>query len=211
MEKKLQDDGITGKVKGEFVADIFGRKIGNVQENGLIDAENQEKCDIMLVNVKERWSTMHPSGLFFHKWFCDNKRKEFLTSAINPVRQRAGLGCPPERFTTNRSEQTNRLIQEFTRAESKGGKKVHEFSFCVSLRKLVNTQKQEVELALLGRGEYKLCENFRSFEVTPQQWSKMQEEQKRKAIEKVHSVTLKPASSSSVSSIASCWREERIY
>ena len=49
------------------MADIFGRKIGSVQENGLIDAENQEKFDIMLVNSKEKWSTSHHNGLSFYE------------------------------------------------------------------------------------------------------------------------------------------------
>ena len=202
IEKKLQDFGITGKVKGDFVADIFGRKIGSVQENGLIDAENQEKFDIMLVNSKEKWLTSHPNGLSFYEWFCEHKRQEFVTSAISPVRQRAGLGCPPERFTTNRSEQTNRLIQDFTRSETNERKKVDEFAFCVSLRKLVNTQRQEIELALLGRGEYKLREQFKFIEVSPQQWSKMQEGQKTKALEKVHLVTLEQASCSLTAGIS---------
>ena len=148
------------------MADIFGRNTGSVYESGLIDAENEEKFDNMLTNLKKRWSACHGNGLQFYEWFCEYKREEFLTSAINPVGQRAGLGCPPERLTTNRSEQTNHLLQEFVRAESNGKKNIDEFSFCVALRKIVNTQKQEIELAVLGRGEYRLCKKFKFLEVT---------------------------------------------
>ena len=60
----------------------------------------------------------------------------------------------------------------------------------------MNTQRQEIELALLCRGEYKLREQFKFIEVSPQQWSKTQERQKTKALEKVHPVTLEQVSCS---------------
>ena len=89
------------------------------------------------------------------------KKLIFLTfSKLAPVRQRAGLEFPPERLTTNRSEQTNRSIQEFVRKECNEKKKVDEYSFCVALNKLVTMQKQEIELAIVGKGEYKIRDNF---------------------------------------------------
>ena len=94
---------------------------------------------------------MHAKGKAFFAWFQTRKRKEFLNSVIRPVRQRAGLGSSPDRFTTNRSEQTNRCIQEFVKSECKG-KRGDEFMFCVALSKLINQQKQAIELAILGLG-----------------------------------------------------------
>ena len=103
---------------------------------------------------------------------------------------RAGLGYPPEKFTTNRSKQTNRVIQEFVQQECKGKKNVDEFSFCVALSKLINTQKQQIELAILGNGEFRLREKFRFLELSPERWCKMNEHQKEKALEKIHTTTL---------------------
>ena len=80
------------------------------------------------------------------------KSSSLLHSAIAPVRQRASLVFPPERSTTNRSEQTNRSIQEFVRNECNEKKKVDEFFFCVALNKLVNKQMQEIELPIAGKG-----------------------------------------------------------
>ena len=85
-------------------------------------------------------------------WFPTRKRKEFLSSVIKPVHQRAGLGPPPNRFTTNWSEQTNRLIQEFVKSQNEG-KNVDKFTFCVAI--LINQQEQAIELAIVGLGEYK--------------------------------------------------------
>lgn len=136
IEKKLQDMQFPKKSKDEMVADIFGRSRGDIFECGLTDAKSVESFDAMLANLDQRWSSMHTNGADFFAWFQSKKRRDFINSVISPVRQRAGLGFPPERFTTNRSEQTNRSIQEFIESEYKGAKKVDEFTFCVALSKL---------------------------------------------------------------------------
>ena len=118
------------EAKTNIVADIFGKSTGTVRESGLTEAEDEDKFQNMLQNLEQKWSSIHKDGAAFHKWFEAQKSKEFVMSVINPVRQRAGLGCPPERFTTNRSEQTNRQIQEFVKKDSNGKKSVDEFSFC---------------------------------------------------------------------------------
>ena len=168
-------------------------------ESGLTDAKSAEAFDTMLVNLEERWSALHTNGQAFFDWFVSRKRGEFINSVISTVRQSAGLGCPPDRFTTNRSEQTNRAIQEFVKSECKGAKKVDEFTFSVCLSKLVNQQKQEVELAVLGRGEYKLREKFKHLEVSSQEWESMREGQKKKALQQLHKVPLEEATSSTAS------------
>ena len=107
VEKKLQDMGIVGEAKANIVDDIFGRTTGTVKESGLTDAQDEGKFQNMLHNLNEKWSMLHKSVAEFHTWFKDKKGKEFAMSVISPVRERAGLGCPPERFTTNRSDQQN--------------------------------------------------------------------------------------------------------
>ena len=58
--------------------------------------------------------------------------------------------CFPEKFTTNISEKTNSLLQEFL-SQDYGKKKVEKYFFALSVEKLVKGQKQEVELAVVGR------------------------------------------------------------
>ena len=202
IQKKLQDMGIVGEAKASIVADIFGKITGAVKESGLTEAQDEDKFQNMLHNLKEKWSMLHKNGAEFHKWFEDKKGKEFAMSVISPVRQRAGLGCPPERFTTNRSEHTNRMIQEFMKKDSNRKKSVDEFSFCISLAKLVNTQNQEVELAVARSGEFKIREKFKFLEVSPDKWGSMQDGQRIKALEKVHTVTLEQSSASSADRIS---------
>ena len=104
-------------------------------------------------------------------------------------------GSPPDRFTTNRSEQTNRCIQEFVKSECKG-KRVDEFMFCVALSKLINQQKQAIELAILGLGEYKLRDKFKHLGVSSQDWEGIRDEQKKKVLDRLHKVSMDEATSS---------------
>ena len=61
----------------------------------------------MLENLKKRWSNLDDN---FMDGFASGK-------TYHSACQRAGLGFPPAKFTTNRSEQTNRSIQEFVKKE----------------------------------------------------------------------------------------------
>ena len=162
------------------------------------------RCELgLLQSLETKWSELHENGEVFYAWFCNNKAREFVASAIQCIRERAGLGCPPERFTTNRSEQTNRLIQEYVKKECGGKKNIDEFSFCVALSKLIQMQQQEIELAVVGSGELRLREKFKSLQVTPEKWSKMRDDQRKKALEKVHSIAVDVSSASPVENVTS--------
>jgi hypothetical protein len=82
--------------------------------------------------------------------------------------------------------------------ECDGKKNIDEFSFCVALPKLIQMQQQEIELAVVGSGELRLREKFKSLQVMPEKWSKMRVDQRKKALEKIHSVAVDISSTSSV-------------
>ena len=201
VESKLQEFGISGNIKETIVADIFGRRRGTVFEAGLADASSRDLFVKQLGQLEEPWSALHDNGRNFFNWFRDHKSDDFVSCVISPVRQRAGLGCPPERFTTNRSETTNNVLQDFVSRESHGKKKVDEYSFASSVEKLVKIQKQDIELAVVGRGEYKLREEFRYLEVTPSEWSRMREDQRKAALQKLHHVNVHEVQASSVTQV----------
>lgn len=206
LERKLVELGITGNTKDEFISDVFGRLIGDIFESGLTDAANKEEFDSMLNLLKQKWSNAHNNGAVFHEWFIANKAVSFLQSVISPVRQRAGLGCPPERFTTNRSERTNGVIQEFIQQECNG--KVDEYVFAVTLQKLVDMQEKEVELAVIGKGEYKIRDRFKHIFVSPSNWVKMTEKQTEAALRKIHTTTVNEKVDSTASAVSRALRDD---
>lgn len=185
-------------MKETIVADIFGRQSGTVFEAGLADASSRDMFVKQLGQLEEPWSVLHQNGRNFFKWFHNHKSADFVNCVISPVRQRAGLGCPPEKFTTNRSEATNNVSQDFVLRESHGKKKVDEHSFASSVEKLVNIQKEDIELAVVGRREYKLREEFRYLEVSPSKWSQMREDQRKAVLQKIHETNIHEMQQSSV-------------
>ena len=198
VESKLQEFGMTGNMKDTIVADIFGRRRGSVFESGLADASRRDVFVRQLGQLEEVGSALHVNGRRIDDWFLDHKSADFVNCAISPVPQRTGLGFPPDSFTSNRSEKTNSLLQDFVSQESNGKKKVDEFSFASSLEKLVKIQKQDVELAVVGRGEYKLREQYQHLEVSPSEWSRMREDQRKVALEKIHTFEIQEMQTSSV-------------
>ena len=145
IDTKLVSMNIRGNCKQSIMDDIFGRKIGSVFESGLSDAGSAEEFIGMLESLEEKWSSLHQNGKAFHSWFGLKKKEEFIRSVISPVRQRAGLGCPPEKFTTNRSERTNGVFQDCVKREC-GTAKTDEYILVKSIEKLDNNQEQELEL-----------------------------------------------------------------
>ncbi len=192
VESKLVDLGIKEELKDEITADIFGKLSGDIFESGLSDASNVSDFEQQMKLLKQKWCDAHDKGAEFYEWFLKNKAKEFVESVIHPVRERAGLGCPPERFTTNRSERTNGVIQDFVK--QKAGGKVDEYVFAQTLKELIDTQEQEIELAVVDKGEYKLREAFQHIRVSPSRWGRMTELQRKSALKKVHTVNVEERS-----------------
>ena len=176
-------------------------KLGNgVFESGMSDAGSAEEFIGMLKSLEEKWSSLHQNGKAFHSWFGLNKKEDFIRSVISPVCQRAGLGCPPEKFTTNRSERTNGVLQDCIKRDC-GTAKTDKYTLVKSIEKLVKNQEQEVELAVLDKGEYQLRPEFRHLLVAGDKWTKMTNDQKKAAILRVHHVSLDESSPNSVATI----------
>ena len=116
IDTKLLSMDIKGESKQSVMDDIFGRKIGSVFESRLSDAGSAENFFGLFESLEEKWSSLHSNGsLPLLVWL--EKHEEFIRSVISPIRQRAGLGFPPDKFTTNRSERTNSVLQDCVNAE----------------------------------------------------------------------------------------------
>ena len=194
IEERLLSLNIKGEIKQNIIADIFGRKIGDVFESGISDAKDADELTAMLDSIECKWAAAHRNGQVFHKWFLEKKAKEFAENVIVSVRQRAGLGCPPTKFTTNRSERTNGVIQDFIAREN-GTAQVDEYTFAKSLQKLIQIQQQEVEMSLLQKGEYTLCKEYQHILVLAAEWEKKSLKQKEASLSQIHKIDVNNVSS----------------
>ena len=174
--------------------EVFGAKRGMVHFEGLIDSSTPKEFDEKLVSLKIRWEQREASSSEcnrgFYDWFLTNKAEVLKSSAIKPVREQAGLGSPPDLFSTNASESVNNVIK------SKVDYKKNElYKFIEKMQCLVNDQDLEVERAVCCRGKYRFRPQYQYLEIAEEKWFKMTPEARRKHISKIHQTVVVAAPS----------------
>ena len=147
-----------------------------------VDFENR------LQSCKDVWNAgevkyLHPGQASF---FVQQYSKVFENSMLKSTRTAAGLGYPPEIFTTNSSETLNATIKR------KVNYKENEWpDFNESMRQLILSQRDEVLRSLSGRGQYRLDKDYAHLIVAPQQWVKMKPEQRKQLVKQFDNMKLK--------------------
>ena len=181
LKQKLQEDGFSTTAISEIVDDVMGCRKGSVFCEGLVDSNNQEEFQQKLVMLKERWEKF--GGERFYDWFCEHKSAIVQETMLKQVREDAGLGCPPDAFTTNASETANFVLK------NKVDYKRSQLSvFVEKLKQVIDDQEREVEKAVIQRGKYRF--QAASLEVPEARWYKMTTQQRRKCLDRVANTML---------------------
>ena len=166
IKQQLHDLNFPVEHRRKVLDEIFGGRRGSVYLEGLIDAKSAEDFDLKLAALKPEWDQREceQSGCVarFHNWFLAHKAEDFKSSAIHPVRERCGLGIPPDTFTTNASETINSVLK------SKVDHKKSDLpKFVDKMRSLVDEQQQELERAICQRGKYRLVSDLMHPSLAP--------------------------------------------
>ena len=114
---KLNERGIPSSFSEEFIADMFGRRISDRYEEGLVDATSAEDFQIHLQNCEETWNSrelsyQRPVHCSFFDYFVNQYSSIFENTMLKNIRSDVGLGFPPDIFTTNSSESLNATIKK---------------------------------------------------------------------------------------------------
>ena len=62
VESRWVEMGISGKVKHDILADIFGRQNGEVYESGLSDASSTDQFEKQMSSLNAKWDVTHKNG-----------------------------------------------------------------------------------------------------------------------------------------------------
>ena len=92
------------------------------------------------------------------------------------------------------------VLQDCVKREC-GTVKTDEYTLVKSIEKLVKNQEQELELAVLDKGEYQLRPKFRHLLVASDKWTNMTNDQRKAALSRVHHIGLEDSSPNSVATI----------
>lgn len=192
VKRKLSDEGISGVIASEIVFDIFGKSVGHTLEGGLVNCLSSEEFDVALGNVTEKWKGMHQNGRNFVEYFLKHSAHVLRETARSDIRSMCGLGFPPKTYTQNANECMNRLIK--AEQDSKFSKKeIALTSYVERIRAEIQRQQDEQFLAVLGKGQYKLSEEFSYLGVKDTDFYRMTDAQKKALKKKFFSMSMSEA------------------
>ena len=134
-------------------------------EEGLVDSTSPEDFNARLENCRDTWNTREApyapaSGPRFYSYFVRYKAQEVCYSMRKVVREAAGLGSPPEIFTTNASESVNALMKRTVNYKESEWP-----AFNQEIMQLAKQQREEVVQSLFGQGQYRLLPQYSHFSV----------------------------------------------
>ena len=203
---KLRELGVGEQLQQVVIADVLGKQVSTQWCEGLLNSENSEEYDRGLAVLTKKWesaySDQHEQMCTFGRWLYKHKDVLTKTSMLKSTRRSAGLGDPPTHFTTNASESMNAVLK------NKVDYKKSELPvFVDKLQSVIDEQERELERAVIDRGKYKLCEQFKKLEVKEEDWfMKMTLAQRKRHVQRVvllsHDFKNTAPRSSSLSAVA---------
>ena len=191
IKEKMKEYGIPSHVSDEFVADIFGRHSGMKYEEGLVDSTSVGDFNNRLEACKDVWNSRETpyaplGGPQFYNYFVRYKANEVCHNMRKDLREEAGLGSPPQPFTTNASESLNAMMKR------KVDYKESEWpTFNEEVKQLARQQREEVIRSLSGRGQYRLLSQYSHFAVPTATWARMRPAQRSEVVNRFDKATIK--------------------
>ena len=170
--------GSSVAVKKAITRDIFGQQVGDVYQQGLVDAISETEFDEKVALKRESWETY---AVGFHEWFVTKQAAVFKKSMIGAVRKAAHV---TGKFTNNPNESMNSTIKKWVNFTKSTWPE-----FVMKLQELMELQLKEGDKAVYGSGEYMLAPSFTKFAIDPNIWHQMKPSQRKEHMKKIHGHT----------------------
>ena len=181
IERKLTEMRLPNDVVKEFMQDIMGKP--SHFQLGLVDANDSSHLDDLLNNFENIWNVReepYHSPPDFFSWFKKYQRNVIAESMTREVRIKAGLGNPPCPYYTNDVESKNNVLKQHVRYRASELPK-----FVDSMKNLFIEQRNEIEKAIIGQGEYRIRKEYKACTMDPAKWFTLSEMQHRKHVDKL--------------------------
>ena len=189
IKSKMKELALDEQASSEILADIFGKNGGNTREGGLIDLTSTKDYDTACANVTKKWAELYAKGNDFAEYFLKDKAGVLRESCRADIRSMCGLGFPPSVYTQNANESMNRLIKN-VKTSKYGNQSTSLLNYIDVIEKEVVRQHNEQFLAMLGRGEYRLIDEFKFLEVKENDFYRMTKCQKDELRKKFFECTM---------------------
>ena len=180
LDDRLKKFHIPLPLRIEFLRDVFGNPADF--EEGLVDAEDDDCYEASLCSLQKVWNDREREvndPPMFYEWFVANCKETVKKTMLKPVRVAGGLGNPPQPFYTNDVESHNNVIKHHTKYTAQELPQ-----FVEKMKALITTQKNEIERAVVGMGEYRVSHHFHNHVVDTRKYFQMSEKQREKALKR---------------------------
>ena len=147
VKEKLRNSNFRQEEINIVMRDIFGRKVGEIVEKGLVDARSIGKFDEIYENLKAKWQIFGTKSDSIIMFLENGKMKMMRDCMRGEVRSIAGLGFPPKSYLQHANECINSVIKRQTQKHTTIAAVIREIE-----NHVINQEKQ-IELFLLGQGE----------------------------------------------------------
>ena len=149
----------------------------------------------MLGNIKSKWNELEKkfnSPPVFFSWFLQYQRTVIIESMTQEARIKGGLGNPPIPYYTNEVESKNNVLKQHVSYKASDLPK-----FVDHVKDLLQEQRNEVQRSVINQGEYRMQEEFKSFAVDQAKWFTLNDEQRKRRVDKFMKVELSVISAKS--------------
>ena len=115
LKDKLAECNIPVDLSQKILDDVFGKKLGSVFVEGIVDASDDSDFQNKLDAVTQAWRSCSLPSTANLERFIDylmvSKASVIRDTMLRCVREECGLGCPPDIFTTNASESVSAVLK----------------------------------------------------------------------------------------------------
>ncbi|VDI50594.1 Hypothetical predicted protein [Mytilus galloprovincialis] len=177
IQNKLINMGVSLHNRSLILADIFGKsESASIKILGLVDSLTHAEFDIKVNSLKDKWENMSPG---FLKWFKTYQEETFKQTMIQTIRSEADLSSL-EWYTTNDNESINNAMQKVC------GKNLTLPKFITEAKDYVESQENQLKMAIVQEGNYRFKGEYQHLEVPMQTWATWTSEQRKRHIAKVN-------------------------
>lgn len=186
-EAQMVSLGMNNDSKKTIISDIFGCQLAC--KKGLIDSDSIADFDLKLEVLGKKWCGLDKGNDFLH-YFKVNISNDMKMGMLPPVRKAIGLG---DGFFYNNAIECAHFkyknkLREFTALTSTGNKTSIKVSWLDALKiykSMVDDVRENIRLAVVGKGPYRLSSKANRLAMSPVEWSKMTPEARRKHLAKL--------------------------
>eukprot|EP00794_Sanderia_malayensis_P006409 gene6409-7140_t len=180
IEREITRRGLGTSFKKAVMNDIFGKQEEHTKFYGLVDCDDGIEFDTKLKALQVDWVEKEKCdpcrklpGQSFHAWFTKEKAEDIKDFLLKPVRIEAGLGNPPDQYTTNDNEAANQVIKKSLHYDPQDPQK-----FIEHIQDMIEGQSRNEDRAVFGKGPYKVRDQYSHLEIDDRRWEKMTYDQK---------------------------------